>query len=1283
MSGFVDKLKKFLKEELLLEGGIKKRGPANSNNSVAMDAIGWGEGGSVGRTSGTSRGLGDAGKNYGIDVNSAAEMTKQGYNKTIIDLAMAQSNDKESSDPGWKTEVKEYGFPALSEIVGQPVNMILTEQTGKFLQDLFGKILSKVKGVTATFQSKKENLSTISQINDYVKETRNVDFVTHNRQFLDFIKSDGRFYPDSYVVTITIPIERYNEDSVKQICEKYGITTSGSGITMDEVPTTIDLRFTINCASTLLNVYTTKEFFRVGSAHSSLEKFAWMSKQIRNIFNKNAEQSKKNRKMSGKAPDKNDELNDVEYINTDRTKDVGISPIQLFAKVYNSFITGRNDVFCLLDETEESYIYIPGTETKTDDIYELDALEEDTPVGKLQLAIKQYIEGMLSKEEFKGKCKEIIGNVGFSRDTKYAIIDDKIINIIKAAFDRRSGKGIQVEDEISPDGKTKTTKDNFDEALVKPITDLLTAEFGAPTEPRYDDVVKMIKSVKNKAIFFYEEPWNFEKLGANLIHAVEEEFDKNLTTNKLVRNTQELLTDDLSRKHVYRFMYQDKVNVTYKMSLPSKTAQEVMKAAKINPDEFPLGSQLPIFDVFVPGSEELPRKMTCLNHNSKLQTEGPDKGFLGNSEWSLTTTAEDIVRNPAGSMYGMKYTSNSQIVPDEYRSSSHIMNIFSMRELLGKIIDMYYFEPTTKQLQDLMHGKDIVVGEDIYHSDSPNVLVALDADRGRGKTLIKRIRNQSITSEQFGQKAVIDYKTIYKSNNELIDIVFSDYYDAVVNMRHQLDEFIRSLHILTDEEFETLNRSSLTNRSGNPTMVKRVINGMVSSIKSSTNHETTYASAVSDALVSSHLAEVFSSYINFLRIDKKIDVINKKKKKKDENLPKVMLSDITQEKKFNFAGNNIFVNGDRDAWLNGNVGPIIPFFEAYKNKTLNDDLAGVFTTSKSGNIGTKEILIAYYRKMCELCEVVKNFEKLQISDGCRTRQYTKRTNKRGAAWRTIIDTNLPASKFRTGTTNGPYEMSYEEAKRQTIRDATAADINSGFISSPFIHRQFAPVMRAIKRTITEFKEKYKKSPPAIDDTTTEGVIPLCPYNTIMFAIIENDHLVICMESSLVSLRETDALAPTTDVRYDGNEGIFRFSEEMIKNMTDQQKKYVLGTMANKDVVYCMANIFERDYISLGLRIMFDRYKQISENVYKKLMSRIKKTYNRYIKDALVPKNTPEEEIRKAVNDYIKNNGSSRELAKFFIDHNMGLIKNKSCNNDLMATWIYMNMVDVVETKYEA
>lgn len=1325
MSGFIDKLKELLKREILQEGKGLGHETGRQLPTKAAQAVGHrGNTESAGSRGGSARAMGDPTRDQ-ASVETADSVTQQYMGELLSDLEKGDEFE-ETSESGWKSEVFEYEFPSLSKAVGSTVKMTLTRQTGEFLRSLFDSLFANIENATATFnvvgKDTDRNVANQMNIKDVINDISDVDFKENCDSFLSFLQEDGRLYPDNYIVSVTIPMAGYKEEAVKEICNMFNISSYGTGITYDEVPKVITMRFRISSNSTLLNLYNTKDVFRVGSNHGSLEKFSWMAKQLRNIYRRNLSSSnnpdikkittelrdiatqlqrekdtkkksaletrqKELKKEKSNLENINDEFLRSTYVNSVDTNSVSLSPLNILAKAYNSYVTNQHDIYCFLDEVEGSFIYVPGSKGKQDEIYDL-SYDEEGPVGNLYQAIEKFVEGLTTQKEFQEACKEAIGDSGFQQDMRYAELDDKILNFLNTEFDPKKPLKIQAtKDDTDPENPVFGT--NYNDVIVKPLEALISSSASADERKRYDKIVDIVKSAEPRMVSVGNDKTKIINIGKELISSVSDTLGESVTSNKMVRDIMTMLTENFYRVHVFRFMYKDRVDLSYEINLPSKTATELLKMSKIDPAKVPLGFAVPQGDVSVPGAEDLPRKKTFL---TKRVTVGDPSDPVKNVNYKLVTMVDDLIKSPAGSMYGMKYTSASKVVPEEFRAASHIMNLFEMRTLLGKIIEMYYFEPKPEELAALKNGNPIDRDGIKYFPDSPNVKIALDNLRsGDAKTLIKRIRNSNIIRENYG--VVVDDKYRSFTNDEMVDIVFSDYYDAVVNMRQQLEIFMKNLHLDDAIESATSKQSSALRETGNPTMVSRILKGIVNGAKSSSTHSDVYSKIASDEMVSSHLEGVFSAYIKYLS-EKRGKQIGEKKfvvKK-----PTVILQDFTPTKNVNFAGDRIFVNGDRNSWLNGKVGAIIPFYDRYLDGTLFDDIKGQFLTTSDSNKELLKVVKAYYAKTCELCDVIKNFEKLQLSDGCRARQYTKKNPSRGAAWASVIRTGLPASVFGEGTEKaayhvdtgdaGAYQKSRNAAKVDATEQATAADINAGCIGSRCIHTYFLPIFNAIKRTISENKEKLNGVIPAIDATNTKAVVPLCPYNTIVFATEENGELVINIDSSTIRIGQkngTSSLDNSAGIQFDSEDRFFRFSEEAMQNMTEDQKEKVLSEMAKRDAVYCMAHMFTKNYFLSAVDDAYQQYKDASVRLFNSICEQIANIN----KD---PGESTKDWYTEAKNAYMENRAMTagfsdvnpaNALTKFFVDK----IKEHPDAMDeigkLVNDWlIFVNMKDVMSTR---
>lgn len=1217
MSSFVDKLKSYLTNVLTEK--------FTTTDAQAVQSAG----GQVenGKLTGVSiRGRGRLHREDPL----APEIEAQNASRsTLYGISLDTGEKSSDADPNWRPTVKRYRFRALTQLVDgmslDKTEMVVTDQTGKFLTYLFDALLKKVKKVDEVTIQRVNKAKDIRKkdFSDMIKSTNDLEFQQYCKRFINFLDYDERFYPESYIITIKVPLNAYKEADIDSICKKFGISAAEFGVTAgggtsSDLPSVITITLTVTCASTLLNVFNNREFFKVGTNRSSLEKYSFMAKNLQRIFIENKfgaiAKMKDEDKKKGTTRTYIDPRMQKSFItpSESNTNKVSYNPIELVSDMYRNYVSSNNnEILCFLDETGDSYIYLPGNGETGERYFVLktNGKEEfDGPMNEISKALKEYIEGILSEDEMKKVCNDQMSSDSFKFDRKLSGVDDRVLSIINDFF---NGDSFVVEIDANDN-----EKENYDEILVKPIEAQMN-RLPPSDSDRYDEIHAIITDPKIKRSLIngyknkkYSTIFNDAK--NKILKVANETLKSKLTATKFTKEIMNMLTDVYADVHVFRFMYSDRVDATYTIRLPSNTAKNIIKKYGFKEDDLPGHGVIALDEVNVPGSENLPRKHTELFRRRKLG--GTDNQDIVDIEFGLSTTANDIVRSAAGSMYGLvQYTANTKL-PDTFRVASHIMNLFDLTTGIGAILESLYFKPSPQELTDLIHGQTVTASnKEEFSLANANVRLALNALVNGHDTMIKRNEPLHIILPDYQYYDTKTGKQVGLTNQRAITMAFNDYYDAIVNTRTQLEKWMKDHNIFTDEDAK---HGSNLAESGNPATVDRIIDGIMDGITANENHTVTYEKELEKMLTPHHFKDTISAYITYLvrlsEADEAAGIKSKRRAKKKGN-PVIKLSYSTPSDRANFSGDRIFINGDRDAWLNGDVGALIPFYDDWANGNLTTSLTGLI----DGTDDTIEMIKIYHKKICDLCNVMKNLNSLLVSDGSRIRMYTKKSQKMGAAWVSRIDTGLPVSMFdfskvkvdednkETAQTSLDSEAKAED---QLMRTARAADIDNGFIASDFVKTNFRPIINAVKDCIAKYRDEFDAVPPPFAVTSTAAVIPQCPFHTMMYATTEGGNAVLYIKTTCgyATIKENDNIEIFPDgnepVKYDPENKLFVYRNGSEAELSSEELEKLLNTMSNKDMMYCVANLFTKKYAAQFVKDTVTKYQRLSKDCFVDMLS---------------------------------------------------------------------------------
>ena len=1144
------------------------------------------------------------------------------------ELAAGDENDEtaEEDTENWTTTLSKKNFKNLEEkLGGVSAPMWLDDNTAMFLNNLFDKFFGKdkegneiIQNVTVSFSSttnsvhkdKIENLADLSHANE---------FLGKHQKLLNFLTNDARFPPRFYKIELKIPVDKYQNEDLAEICKNLNVNFSQIGITSDDIAKEVTITINVTSTSTLVNLFShdVDEKFSVATTVNALKKFCWMVKRARNIFATNTgEKAKKFMTPSS--------FGGIQY-----------SPEDILGAVWtdsNSRLV-RNTIYCFIDSLNGSYIYIPGYGNTEETLMVIPQITEvKTWEDKIYETFNQYINGIISLDALKKVLDRFSNLPDSKRESEVSWVNDRINSLVYKFVSRDTSD--PAADKNSIIQKAEQLKSEIEDILLN-LDMQIVDEHGNVIPLPYESILTTIDSAIDAFNINEKDSTNFNAA----IEKIKSSTAQQLSLMRTNIDDFKKLFTTLGRKggtfKVFRFMYQNSVDMDYSIDIPGDIASKIMGAENVDeavgvkvscsrhpgnqkwltkfgfdllkkyleeenitddpkqwlkdnyicdtcieaaaPDEktkriltkiYPhISDELILQSVslkransakglVVPGAQNLPRTSTNLIRKIEIDPNTNAKSI----KYMLVTNAENVAKQPSGSLYGIKYDS----VPYDFKRlsvSDSITDIIGLRKILGELIDDFYFMPDENQIEALKNNqvvKDEKTGEEFSINNS-NVKYAIDSIKGTNQTLIfrsvpkKYIEDGDTVESKFGEKSL--------TNEQLVDLIFSDYYDGLCYFRNQMEIFMEKNNIKISDTGKNANQ---LRKSGRPGTANTVIKDITNDIKGGQNHKLMFNMQLSKVLSADRLKGKIIAFLNYKQKEM-MDSITEEDKQRFSTVTIQILKDETPIDSANFAGDKLFVSNERDAWLNGNESPLIPFLMSYldsdANASLEEAIHKSFAKPLSKNQDTG-ILVMFYKYICELCGYVNNFNKLLISDGHRARIYDKRSTRLTQPILTKIETGIPTAFIDEKPPAGDMETS----KNNVIKKAPAAHLNSGFIVDDLISDEFRPVVHEISdaiNSLSEIRQEIMEDTPGmsikqpIGFTGTDSEIPHSPYHTIVFSTTEDDKIVINILSSCAAANGDD---DGEDFKYDENNDYVAYTGDV--DAIDQS----LVTLAAKKVV---------------------------------------------------------------------------------------------------------------------
>ena len=1221
--------------------------------------------------------------------------------RTVAINASKRLSGQDKSDEGrkvatedsgiWSSVISERTYKTLNDYLGREVKLWLDDNTAMHLNLLFDKLLGtddegheKISGIKVTFEEKRnENFK--KRLLGMLKLTNNFNFRSNHRMLIDFLSNDVRFSPRFYTINLTIPIESYNETDLRNICSHFNTNFAQLGIQNTDLTRELNVTISVSSMAYLINIYSTdisQQYFSVATNANALLKYCWTLNQIRNIFATNT-----------KATDKR-------YINASMDSGIQFAPVDVLGLVYagSSGHFVQDAIYCFVDDTNGTYLYIPGDELQEEQMIFLSPNpDESTWKGKISKIINQYISGVVPINSVDKIISRFAKRASNESDQEVSALNSKIYDIVYD-FTKSDLEGVTPWGSSSYSGPSNYAVRKATKLKADIERYIYEANIEDDKKIPYDTIINSIdQAIGVFGVVDTRDP-NFKAAISNIKNSLNDTIRATSTDIDDFKKLLKIFKAAGKQIKVFKFMYNNAVDMNYSIDIPVDIANKLLKpdvtdetngikvACKnhttdekwLSPfgvkklkkalddagitedpktwlkknyvcpacietvsvddktknilssiynnisDDLVLQS-IDLKDQFgdgivVPGAQNLTRTTTRLVRKIQLD-HGSGKENL---KYVLVTTAKNTAKQPSGSLYGAKYDSVPEGPDVNLSVSETITSICGLRQILGDLINAFYFMPTENDLNQIKSG-DTVNDEfgNVYSIDSGRVKYAIDNIKGDNPTLILRTKPQEII--QAGEEVVQFGKLVYMSNGEFLDTAFSDYYDGLTYWRNQVERIMEQHGIKLPDNGKNANQ---LRKSGRPAVINGAVKGIKEDIVGAVRHELTFNREVSKQLSDSRIGAKILAYIKHiiasLQSEASDDIKNKFSK------ATISLSKDTKIDNVNFSGDKLFVQNERDAWLNGNESPLIPFLNAYKNNNLNTEIEKNFKSicAKNKTDMEADVITEYYKYICELCGYVNNFNKLLISDGHRARVFDKQQSVAGFPIVTRIDTGIPyfaiydeddrdnKKNIINTTDDDEIENNRKETMQNTVRDANAAQLNTGLIVDKFVDDNFRPIVSEIRNAVQVKCERmqklnggtlssYKKP---IGMSTSESEIPFTTFHTVVYATVEGEdqHIILSIVSSCVAAKPEDcdiSNPSVNDFAYDKDEKYIKY----VGSYDALNPELVLTSaenVANSDIGYNAIYMMKENFFFKFIQDMIEKMEDDSVDLFSSLRNYI-------------------------------------------------------------------------------
>ncbi len=1057
---------------------------------------------------------------------------KTGKNGKIIKYILNYDSKLDKND--WVPRLVTFHDERVKNKSGETVNIEVTPQTYKFLQNLLKNLLDtekdvvsettkeKISGLSISFEEIENSNGNITEILDSVDDNFNAGI----GRLKEIVLNDKRFNPKDFVLKIRAPIHGYTEEQLEQIGQLYDKATSLTDIS--NIKTSInnlyvDIDITINTTATLLPLYNNVNFAPKNSNSGALEKLAWSYQQLRQMTQDVAKNSETNilnsiepakilhvikRYYDGSLPD---DINSAED-----------------AKKIIDLIDNKN-ILRAIESNTISDRFRKEIVTKIKEEY------EGTPQANDKNFINNLVDETIKREkaddkEFLTRIKTLMGRI--------LPLNDKIRKGANTFVNR-----IQVDDATNEDAMSigplgllakgkRIIERNEPNSIIVITSDVGMGYIWVP--PTFGnergDFLKTFRITKDGADTKYGKLIKdfFEGLISKERFLYEIELmdlspDQRAIAEKF---NDTYINRTYTRIYCFKLMYCNAVTATYNMPLPASVF------------DTQVGRQQMPKSIKVPGSENLPRTKSYVTTTKKT--------FDGTENTSkLTTVSEDLLKVGSGSLSflsAMKHIGDLGGPTNNFEEKNQfITNVFWLHTVFVNLVFEFYAYLTEEQFNELKAGNTITIKGDDEND--------IDLDPNDNKSL----------------KAIID--SMDKYNPQIAYVLKYDKFGFNVAESHLkslqkiYSQILRQMDSIGFNESEEgrkllndIQTGFNTSIAGRPGTVSKIQNDMILSIKGSDSFERN----ISDAIVENNLLRdafpIIRSYFESFHGDDAEDAQNTSDTN-DALIPELITSTTMDGLNIPGTRKGVHINernsliSQLNDYINDGKIKITSFFAGTEEKQHIDAIVSI---------------IKSYRY---LFDAIKLLDKVTAYDGVRMFEYQniENVNTLSPAWLSEINTKLKLHEIDDSTN---LKNTVEEAVKTALETATEADVKSGISTSTYCRENFRPLIDKVREMIN--LSPSKKMPIAI--TPYKSNIPYTPIHTIITAIKNKDNIVFCIVSSVLSIKET---ASPYNYIYDKKTKEFKVKPNEITKKIEvesEDKDFVQDHVGQADYAFCMFNM---------------------------------------------------------------------------------------------------------------
>lgn len=481
------------------------------------------------------------------------------------------SNDdavKADSDTGvWSTELSKRKFNKLNDKLGREVTMWLDDNTAMFLNNLFGKLFDTdkvgndlIKDIKVKFDSR-TNTNYKKRLDRMINLSAAHEFLANHNKLINFLSEDIRFAPRYYTIEIDVPVDKYDDAELEKICLNLDTNLTAIGITGDDISKTLKIVITVTSFCSLVNLYSSdiNSKFSVATNSNALLKFCWMTDQIKKIFQSNTGDPNK------------------KFMSARRLPGIQYSPVDILGSAWSDANNRlvQDSVYFFIDHQNGSFVYIPADGRNSEKLMSIPPVTEvKTWWDKIYDTINKYVDGVISIDVLTKLLTRYFNMDETSGDVEISELNSTIGDLVYnfTAIQTNFSKDVIIN---------KATKLRADvEKEISHIMDLSDSS-NSITIP-YDTFLHTLDTAITVFRAEDKDSPNFNEAIDSIKNQLKTLFE---TTNTDIDDLKRLLRLLRSRGKtfkVFRFMYENRVDMDYSIDVPTDVASKILDTDSID-----------------------------------------------------------------------------------------------------------------------------------------------------------------------------------------------------------------------------------------------------------------------------------------------------------------------------------------------------------------------------------------------------------------------------------------------------------------------------------------------------------------------------------------------------------------------------------------------------------------------------------------------------------------------------------------------------------------------------